>query len=158
MAWGPAVARGGGSFGQGAPALDEGGRTATTPPPPAPFPLGPWQVVAPSGTSLGARGLGIDEAIDGLVGDDRRAPLPPEPARDLLWRPALFEPGEYLGPQGGIPVEAGPTPATSAGLFLGIAGAVTLLAGGIALQFACNGRWRAIQSCSDLPERVPRGV
>ena len=53
MAWGPAVARGGGPFSQGAPAVD--------------------------------------------VGDDRRAPLPAEPARDLLWRPARFEPGEHLG-------------------------------------------------------------
>ena len=158
MPWGLAVSGGGRPLIQGAPEVDKGGGTAAPAAPPAPFPLGTGEVVAPGAARFSAGGLGVDEAVDGLMGNDRRAPLQPEPAGDLLRRPALFEPGKHLGPQGGIPVEAGAAPAAGAGLLLSIAGLVALLAGGIALQLARNGRWRAIQSCSDLPERAPRGV
>ena len=70
----------------------------------------------------------------------------------------MFEAREGLLSQGSIPVEAGAAPAPGAGLLLSIGGAVALLAGGIALQLASNGRWHAIQTCSELPERVPLGV
>ena len=59
---------------------------------------------------------GVDEAIDGLVGDDGLARLPPEPASDLLWRPAVFEAGEHPRTERGIPVETGAAPAPGAGL------------------------------------------
>ena len=158
MARGLAVGSGGGPFCQGPPVVDAGGGAAAPAPAPAPAPLGAGEVVTPGPVRLGAGGLGVDEAINGLVGDHGPAGLPSEPARDLFRRPAVFEAGEHLRAQGGIPVEAGAAPAAGTGLLLGIAGLVALLAGGIALQLARNGRWRAIQSCSDLPERGPLGV
>ena len=58
----------------------------------------------------------------------------------------------------GIAGQAGAAPAPRAGLRRRIPRPVALLAGAIAFQLARNGRWRAIQSCSDLPERAPLGV
>ena len=133
MARGLAVGSGGGPFFQGPPVADAGGGAAAPAPAPAPAPLGAGEVVTPGPVRLGAGGLGVDEAIDGLVGDDGLARLPPEPASDLLWRPAVFEAGEHPRTERGIPVETGAAPAPGAGLLLGIAGLVALLAGGIAL-------------------------
>ena len=155
---GLAVGGRGGPFLQGTPEVDKGSSAAAAAPAPAPFPLSAGEVVAPGPVRLGARGLGVDEAIDGLVGDDGPAGLAPEPARDLLRGPAVFEAGEHLRTERGIPVEAGATPAPGAGRLRRIHGPVALLARAVALQLASNGRWRAIQSCSDLPERAPLGV
>ena len=154
---GLAVRGGCGPFPPGVPVLEQGRRTALAAAP-APLPLGTGPVGPPGTALLRARGLGLAEAVDGLGGEDRPARVPPAPARDLLRRPALFEPGEHRGTPGGRAVEAGAAPAPGAGRLLSIGGAVALLAGGIALQLASNGRWRAIQTCSDLPARAPRGV
>jgi hypothetical protein len=45
-------------------------------------------------------------------------------------------------------------PASSPGLFLGVGGFVTKLGSGLSLQFARDGRWRAIQSCRDWADRL----
>ena len=73
-----AVGGRGGPFLQGTPEVDEGSSAAAAAPAPAPFPLGAGEIVAPGPIRLGARGLGVDEAVDRLMGDDRRSPLPPE--------------------------------------------------------------------------------
>ena len=72
-----AVGGRGGPFLQGTPEVDEGSSAAAAAPAPAPFPLGAGEIVAPGPIRLGARGLGVDEAVDRLMGDDRRSPLPP---------------------------------------------------------------------------------
>ena len=142
MPWGLAVGGRGRPFLQGPPVLEQGRGTAPAAAAP-PFPLGAGQIVAPVVTVLRAGGLGGPQ---------------PEPAGDLLRRPARFEPGQHLGAPGRIAVEATATPTPGTGQHLGIPRAIALLAGSIALQLARNGRWRAIQSCSDLPERAPLGV
>jgi hypothetical protein len=54
-----------------------------------------------------------------------------------------------------VSFELGALPAARPGLLLGVCGVVPDLASGIALELASNGRWRAIQSCRDLPDRPP---
>ena len=57
----------------------------------AAFGFRPRQVVAP-GILFFAGDLGVDEAVDGLVGDDRPGVLPSEAASHLLGRPAVLKP------------------------------------------------------------------
>ena len=64
------------------------------------------------------------------MGDALSCPaFQPEPARDLLRRPAEFEAGEHLRPERGIAVEAGATPAASDGPVPGRSGAGSPAAG-----------------------------
>ena len=58
-----------GTFGQGTAETGEGSRTAASTPAPASFRLAPGQIVAP-GVVLSPRQLGVDEPVDGLVGDE----------------------------------------------------------------------------------------
>ena len=81
------VVDGGGSCGQGAPALDAGGRTALAAALAA-APLGAGEEVAPGAARFRAGGLGVDEAIAGLGGAHRLSGLQPEAAGDLRWVPA----------------------------------------------------------------------
>ena len=136
---------------------DKGGGAAALAPPPAPFELGPRQIVTP-GIVLRAADLGVNEAVDGFVGDDGPAGLAGQTAGHLLGRPALLEAGEDLAAQGGIAVEPGPAPAARAGLLVGVARLIALGARSIAAQLPSNRRWRAIQTCRDLADRGPGGV
>ena len=148
----------GGPFGQRPAAGDVGGGATAPAAPPATTPLGAGEIVSPGPIWLGASSLGIDEAIDVswamTVWPASRRSRPAICSGD---QPCLRR-AEHLRPERGIAVQAGATPAPSAGLLLGIPRPVALLAGAIAFQLASNGRWRAIQSCSDLPERAPLGV
>src|SRR5690606_11009875 len=65
---------------------------------PAPLRLGPRQVVAP-GEVVVPTDLGVDEAIDALMAEANR-PVAPEPAGDLLGRPAGLQLAEHLLAQG----------------------------------------------------------
>ena len=103
--------------------------------------------------------LGIDEAVDGLGGDDRPVVVPGEAPGALLRRPTALAPGQDCGPQGGIAVQLGALPAAGVGLLVGIAGVIALGVRCITGQFPSNACWRAIQSCRDLaggsgPRRV----
>ena len=70
VAWGFAVCSCFGALGQGPSLGDEGCGTAALASLPAAFGLGPGQVMAP-GVVLLAGELGVDEAVDALVRDDR---------------------------------------------------------------------------------------
>ena len=70
-------------LGQRAAQGDEGGRAAAFEAASAAFRFGPGQIVAPRVLFL-AGDLGVDEAVDGLVGDDRLLALPREAAGHLL--------------------------------------------------------------------------
>ena len=136
---------------------DEGRRAAPLVAPAPAFGFGLRQIVAP-GVLCFAGHLRIDEAVDGLVGDDRSVRLPGEAAGHLLGGPAVLEPRQDRGAERAVAVELGALPAARPGLLVGIAWAVALGAGRIAVQFSSHSRWRAIQSCRDLAERVSRGV
>ena len=136
---------------------DEGRRAAPLVATAPAFGFGLRQIVAP-GVLCFAGDLRIDEAVDGLVGDDRSVLLPGETAGHLLGGPAVLEPRQDRGAERAVAVELGALPAARPGLLVGIAGLVALGAGRIAVQFSSHGRWRAIQSCRDLAERVSRGV
>ena len=138
----PAVGGVLGPLAQGPALGDEGGRAATPASPVAPFELGPGEVATP-GVFLLTGQLGVDEAVNGLVGADLAA-------RHLLWGPGLSEAGQDLLAQGGIPFQTGTGPAADPCLLLGIAGLVAPGAGGVALQLSINRRSRAIQTCRDL--------
>ena len=99
--------------------------------------------------------LGVDEAVDGLVADDLPAALAGEPAGDLFGRPAAIEAIKDELAQRFVPLEPRARPAPRTCLLLGIGGLVAHLAARIALQLSRDRRWRAIQSCSDLLERLP---
>ena len=90
------------------------------------------------GEVVGAADLGIDKAVDGLVGDDGAPGLAGEAPGDLLGRAAVGEAGEDLEAQGGVAVEAGAGPAAGAGLLLGIPGPVALGPRAIAPQLPSN--------------------
>jgi hypothetical protein len=140
------------------PILDQQGGTSALLAPPAAPGLGPWQVVTP-GAVVGSLHLGVDEPIDGLHPDDGLAGFQPEAAGDLGWGPAPGQQPQNPLPQLGVAVQAGARPASAAGLLLRESGPVaSRLATGIALQFPTNARWRAIQSCSDLPVRLTRAM
>ena len=121
------------------------------------FGFGLRQIVAP-GVLCFAGHLRIDEAVDGLVGDDRSVLLPSEAAGHLLGGPAVLELRQDRGAERAVAVELGALPAARPGLLVGIAWAVALGGGPIAVQLPSHSRWRAIQSCRDLADRVSRGV
>lgn len=102
--------------------------------------------------------LGLDEAVDGFWADDGTAVPAGEEAADLLGRPASGEAGKDVVAQGFVPLEARAGPPAGLGLLLGVGGPVADLPAGVALQLARDGRWRAIQICSDLADRAAFGV
>ena len=70
---------------------DEGGRAPAFRAAAVPFRFGPGQIVPPHIVGLAGH-LGIDEAVDGFVGDALLAVLHGEVASHLLGRSAVFEP------------------------------------------------------------------
>jgi len=81
--------------------------------------FGAGQIAAP-GEVLMAGDLGVDEAVDGFVADDRSAVLQGQPASGLFRRQAVSEPVEDSGSEGWIAVKFGTFPAPCLGLVLGL--------------------------------------
>src|SRR5688572_3628502 len=79
------------AFRQGNTAFNEVLRAAALSAAAATFALAARQI-SPPAIVLGAGKLGIDEAVDALIGDHLTAPFPLEPAGDLFGRPAACEP------------------------------------------------------------------
>ena len=125
------------TLGQGAAVGDERGRAAAFAAPPAPLGLGLGKVVTPV-IVLGTGQLGIDEAVDGLVGNDGTPGFQSKASGHLLGRPTLVETGEDLFPQQGVPVQTGALPAAGAGLLLGVGGPVTLGLGAVSPQLSSH--------------------
>jgi hypothetical protein len=152
MAGGGAVAGFGGTVVDGLSLGEARGSAAFV----APAALEPsaQQVESPAAVA-GAFELGVDEAVDGLVADNPAAGVEGEAAADLLGRPAVghfFEDGLA---QGVVAIEPRARPAPRRGLLLGVGGAVADLGALVAPQLPGDGRRLAIQSCSDLPDRLP---
>ena len=112
------------------------------------------QIVAPRSV-VGAADLGIDEAVDALMADRRGGVLLAQAAGDLLGRPAEPKLAKHQPAQPGVALQARACPAPGAGLFVGITRPVADLCTAVALQLARDCRWRAIQSCRDLADRLP---
>src|ERR1700704_5660597 len=144
---------GGGPQGDGNTAFDEIVGRALVASLRAALVLGSGQVVAP-GAIVGAPDLGVDEAVDALMADGGSSLLLLEPAGDLLGRPAARQAVEHEGAQRGIAFQARALPAAAACLLLGVGRLVADLAAAVALQLARQARWRAIQSCRDLADRL----
>lgn len=134
-------------------AFDEavGGAAGATPS--AALAFGSGQVMTP-GAVIGAPDLVIDEAVDGLVTDAGRRLAAGQPASDLLGRPAALEAIQDKLAQFGIALQARALPAAGCSLLLGVGRLVADLHPTIALQLARDARWRAIQSCRDLLDRL----
>jgi hypothetical protein len=154
---GLAVGGGRGPLGHGNPALDEACGAAATATAEAPLALAAGQVEAPA-VVLGAGDLGVDETVDALVADHRVTRFASQPTRHLLGGPAVREPLEDGAAQGGVAFQARPRPAPRPRLLLSITGSVRDTAATVASYLARDGRWRAIQSCSDLPDRLSIGL
>ena len=118
--------------------------------------LGAGQIVAP-GIVVVAGDLGIDEAVDGLVADEATAVLQPEPAGHLFGRQAIAEAFENQRAKLAFAFKLGAGPPSGAGLLFSL-GRLVSLGSLIAPQLARDARWRATQSCSNLPERTAFGV
>ena len=130
----------------------ESGRTQGLAAAAAAFRAALGQEVTP-GVVLCAADLGVDEPVDGFVGNDAATGVAGQPPGHLFRRPALLEAAEHLGPQHRISIQFGAPPAPRACLLLRVAGLVPQRAGAIAVQLPSNRRWRAIQTCCDLADR-----
>ena len=106
------------------------------------------QVVAP-GAVVRASHLGIDEAVDGLVTNDAPTRIGPEPAGDLLGRPAPLQGRQHLLAQGLVAVEPCPLPASLVSLALGVGWLVADIPAGVTLQFSADRRRIAAERLSD---------
>lgn len=101
--------------------------------------------------------LGIDEAVDGLMADEGKAILERQPSRHLLGREAVGKTLEDDVAKLAAALQFGAGPASGASPVLSLGRSISL-GPLIALQFASNARWRAIQSCSNFPERTAFGL
>jgi hypothetical protein len=135
-------------------AFDVVNRTAAPTAAPTAFALAARQIEAP-GIVFGAGNLGGDEAIDGLVADDDATVLTRQPAGDLLGRPAAAQTIEGQCLQFRIAQQLAAAPATGFRLRVGVTRLVADRRAAIALQLSSDARWRAIQSCRNLPDRLP---
>lgn len=86
------------------PALNEGCRASAALATKAPFALAAGQVTAPVPVR-GAGDLGVDEAINALIGDDRVAAFAFEAAGDLLGGAAALEIGQDPVTQVGLALQ-----------------------------------------------------
>jgi len=152
--WRLPIAGFGGSLRDGDTAFDEGRRAAAAGASPSAFAFGAREIEPPA-IVLGAGDLGVDEAVDGLVADDRSAGLALETASDLLGRPAAGETFKDGAAQVGLAFEARALPAPRPRLLVGERRLIADFAATVALKLASDRRWRAIQSCRDLPDRAP---
>ncbi len=157
MTWGLPIGGGRRPFRYGNAAFDEGRGACALPAAEAAFALAARQIVAPA-IILGASHLGIDEAVDALVADHVAAGLAGQTASDLFGGPAAGERLEDGATQVGLPFQARARPAPRARLFLGVTRFVTDVTAAIAPHLARDRRWRAIQSCRDLPDRAATGL
>ena len=107
------------------PVNHEGRRTAPFASPPAPFRLGPGQVVAPR-VILRPGQLAVDKPVDALVGDHLPSLLQSKASGNLLRRPALLQPGENPTAQPLISLQARPAPSALLGLLVRILRPVAL--------------------------------
>ncbi|MHC2332441.1 hypothetical protein ACVIW0_001730 [Bradyrhizobium sp. USDA 4454] len=112
-----------GPFIQGNTAFDEACGTSAPLATAAALALGAWQIVPPAAVR-GASDLGIDEAVDALVGDHLASMLDGQPAGDLFGRPATAKAIQHRAAQDGLPFEASARPAPRSHPLLGIVGLV----------------------------------
>src|SRR5215212_4704677 len=154
MAGALAIAGGGRPVGDGQAAGDEVDGAAALPSASAALELCSGQEAAPA-TVIGAGDLRIDEAVDAFMADARLTALQRQAAGHLLWRQSCAEPGENLLPQRRMTLQTRSLPAACRGALLCHDRFVRFGCRPVALQFPANGRWRAIQTCSDLPDRQP---
>ena len=157
VTWGFAVGRRGGPFSHGNTAFNEGCGAAAPSAAAAPPTLAARQIAAPTPV-LGTGDLGVDEAIDALVADDLAASFAGEPSGDLLGRPAAGQTLQDSAAQAGLPFQPRARPAPRLPLFVGETWFVAMGGAAIASYLTRDRRWRAIQSCSDLPDRMPLGL
>ena len=119
------------------------------------FVLAPWQIVTPVGIAV-APNLGVDETVDGFGAKHRPASFPPQATGDLFRRVTLRQTLEHHLAQLRLARQSRATPTPGPGLICGPTRLVTEPGAAVALQLPADGRCRAIQSCSDLPARLPR--
>lgn len=122
--------------------------------PPAAPALGTRQVMAPL-VAFGAPDLGIDEPIDALMADPHARVLQRQPAGDLFGRPSHCKAVQHELAQGRLAFHPAAAPAPGPGLGVGIGRLVAYLRSRVPIQLARDRRCRAIQTRSDLPDRVP---
>src|ERR1700736_3894759 len=96
----------------------------------------------------------MDEAVDAFRRDHRAAMLSGQKAANLFWRPTATKAFQHLRAQPGVALQPRALPAPSPGLGLRIGRFVADLPPAVALQLSGYSRWRAIQSCRDLPDRA----
>ena len=134
----------------------QNGARRTAPPATSPTatPLPPPQEIAPR-IVLRPRNLRVDEPVDTLIGDDVLTAFSHQPPRHCLRRPAQLQLAQHIVAELVVPVQPSATPAPCMRLLVGIYRPVATVLRAVALQLPSNRRWRAIQSCCDLPDRAP---
>src|ERR1700732_3033152 len=96
----------------------------------------------------------MDEAVDAFRRDHRAAMLSGQKATNLFWRPTATKAFQHLRAQPGVALQPRALPAPPPGLGLRIGRFVADLPPAVALQLSGYSRWRAFQSCRDLPDRA----
>ena len=99
----------------------------------APFGFASGQESEP-GVVLGSIALGMDEAVDGLMGYEGAARFQGQATSHLLGGPASVQSPQDLVPQVGVAVQLGTAPATSSSLLLGIGGIIPFGFGYVTLR------------------------
>ena len=143
-----------GALGDGDSMLDEPGGAAALAAAEAALGFASGQVVAP-GVVLRPGDLSVDEPVDRLVADHLTACFQCQPPRNILGGAPPLEQLKNGGLELGLALELAALPAPGVGLLAGVFGQIALHNRAIAFQLPSNARWRAIQSCRDLPERLP---
>ena len=141
----------------GNPACDEACRTAALAAAEAAFAFAARQKKPPP-VVVGAGDLGVNEAVDGFMADYLSPVLLRQAAGDLFRRPSPLETIEDLAAQLRLALQPRSRSAPGAGLLVGVARLVADLPATVAFHFTSDCRWRAIQSCRDLPDRAPIGL
>jgi hypothetical protein len=118
-------------------AFNEVRRASALPAATAAFALATRQIPAPA-IILGAGKLGINEAIDALIGDHLPPMLDREPASDLLRRPTACQPLHDVGSQTCLTFQTGTLPAPRVGSLVSVAGSVPNLGTTVAIQLPRN--------------------
>src|SRR4029077_1770230 len=111
--------------------------------------------VAPPGIAVRAADLVVDEAVDRFMTDLHAILLLRQPACDLFGRPPHSKVAKNVFLQVWLSHQTAAAPTPRPSLLIGIGGFIADARPRITLQLPRDCRWRAIQSCSDFPDRLP---
>ena len=132
----------------------ETGRTSPSPASPPTLELRSRQVMPPS-PLVRSPHLPVHEPVDALVREHLPTLLQLKPSTHLLRRHPSLQSSKHHLPQLSVTLQPGPPPSPRPRPLVRIHRLVSLSPRPVPTQLPSNRRWRAIHTCSDLPDRLP---